>query len=184
MICVSISEGAAPGWLTKTETNGVDRSGLSVIGRRMNETTPNTSSTANSTSGNIGCVIAQAEMRLMKFSGTRESSGPRGSRDLHALAGAQECAGNGDDAFAARQTRVDQQSFRASPCDADVPPLKLVLGIDHQYIVALVVAEHRSLRQQDAGHAFHVDAGTGKRTGAQIPLLGRQRDAHRTQPRI
>jgi hypothetical protein len=64
-ICVSISVGAAPGWLTLTSTSGNEMSGLRLIGRRMKATMPMKKSTTKSTTGGTGFLIDQADMFLI-----------------------------------------------------------------------------------------------------------------------
>src|SRR3984957_20924268 len=61
-IWVSISVGAAPGWLMLTLTIGYEMSGFRSIGSRRNATAPRKNSTTNSTIGVMGWRIAQAEM--------------------------------------------------------------------------------------------------------------------------
>ena len=87
-----------------TCTNGKAMSGLSVIGRRTNATMPMNNSTTNSTIGDTGCRIAQAEMFLHERAPAAAACASCG--DLHVLAVAQESAGGGHDPLGTGQTRA------------------------------------------------------------------------------
>src|SRR5690606_17195870 len=70
VICVSISLGAAPGWLIVTVTAGKSMSGLLLTSIRMNETSPASVNPMNRTIGMMGLRIDHAEM-LRKFIGSK-----------------------------------------------------------------------------------------------------------------
>lgn len=57
----SISAGAAPVWMTRTETSGTSMLGKRVIGRALNDCQPRTISMTKASSGAIGFLIDQAE---------------------------------------------------------------------------------------------------------------------------
>src|SRR6185436_5630220 len=68
VIWVSISVGAAPGWLIVTLTAGKSMSGLLLTSSRLNETSPASVKPMKKTIGTIGLRIDQAEM-YRKFIG-------------------------------------------------------------------------------------------------------------------
>src|SRR4051794_9867107 len=59
--CVSSSDGAAPDWVTLTETTGTSMLGNLVIGRLLNDTQPSATNTTNSTIDGTGYRIDRAE---------------------------------------------------------------------------------------------------------------------------
>ena len=59
---LSSSPGAAPGWMTVTETIGTSIFGARVMGSMLKPTKPSRVSTTNSTIGGIGLRIAAPEM--------------------------------------------------------------------------------------------------------------------------
>ena len=65
---------------------------------------------------------------------------------------------------------------------SDAAPFNLVISADDQRIVALLVAQHRGLRQQHAHGCARLDIGTRERAWPQILVGGRERDAHRALP--
>ncbi len=65
VICFSISTGAAPGWLTVTDTSGKLMSGLSLIAMLLKLASPRNDRTRNRTIGKVGFLIAQLEMLRM-----------------------------------------------------------------------------------------------------------------------
>jgi hypothetical protein len=65
VIWLSISAGAALGWVTATVTIGNDRLGLALTGRRMKAAMPASVATTNRTMVGTGLRIAQADMLLI-----------------------------------------------------------------------------------------------------------------------
>ncbi len=180
--------GAAPGSLIVTCTNGAEMSGFSVIGRRAKATMPNTVSTANSTSGKTGCVIAQADNRLIerypfgaaghgrsRFVG-RISGGPC---HRNRFADPQKRPGDCHHALIAVKAAADEQTLGASSRYVDLATLELIVGGHEQHVGALLVAEDGRLRQNHAGAAADMNFRARKRALAQILIRSRQRDPHR-----
>src|SRR5579862_85610 len=175
--CVSISCGAAPGWLMVTVTPGKEMSGSAVTGRRMKDTRPMKSSTTNSTIGGRGWRIAHAEM----FFTAKSSSGDAGGAgDLHFLALAQEAGGGRDHTLRAAEPGGDDHARLGAVGHLHRAALDVVLRIDDVHVTAVAVGQHRGLGHHRTHCLGDRRGAAGEGTRAQR-WVGGQRDADLAQ---
>ena len=160
---------------TSTSTPGKEMSGLSVIGRRMNDTSPMKSSTTNSTTGVTGCRIAHADMFFMMRPYLALASVGDATRDLFTIA--QESAGGRDDALVAGESRADDRAgVGRCPETRTGRRSTWLSALDDQHVTALAVGQHRRLRQHRALRLVDRNLGACERAGPQR-RVGLQRDA-------
>src|SRR5437868_12820672 len=81
---------------------------------------------------------------------------------LDLLARAQERPRGKDHRFVAAEAAVDGHAGVVDGADFDVAPLDLVPGVDDVDVIALVVAEHRALREQRGGRRAGGDPDFGE----------------------
>src|SRR6185437_14982653 len=182
MICVSTSCGEAPCCSTCTSTTGKLTSGFRVRGRRLKATVPRNSSTTNSTTGETGWRMAQAEIFFMGAVASLAGGGRGARRDLDGFAIAQEAAGGGHDALLAGQALRDDDAGLGRARHLDGPPLNLLRSIDHEHVAAGGVGHHGGLRQHRPLCLVNRDLGAGECAGPQR-RVGLELDADVAEPR-
>src|SRR5579871_3235239 len=178
VICVSISVGAAPGWVIVTTTTGNSMSGCWLTSIRMKLTTPTSTSAANSTIGTIGFLIDQAE-RLRKFM----SRLLRDQLGLHRLAIGEKRTCAQHHALAAAQPRLDRDALaREAPGD-HAATHDLVVGTDDEDVISAIVRQHRRIRQARRDASARADLHRREPARTQLRRIG-QRDPRLPQPRL